>query len=276
MTRRTPPDQGSAATRTSSTWNGGTESEHRLQMAGWLAGFMAHEINNHLAAALIELELALGRSHAPETDELLARLHVAVESAGEVCRSTLGLLRPALDNGMPGPVGEAIDRTLACLGRLRERVVVEVSEETRLVATPLSLPRMQQVLLNTILNALQAGGGKVFVAARSTGRSVVACSTWNTPGSPVPPHAFRLPAPSAIELTIEDDGPGMPAEVRARLASSSIRRPSSDQGGGFGLSILHRLVVDAGGTIRVESAAPRGTRLIVTLPAITLSKSNAA
>lgn len=237
---------------------------------------MAHEVNNHLAAALMELELALGQSHSPGTDELLARLHVAVESAGEVCRSTLGLLRPASDNGTPGVVGEAIDRTLACLGRLRERVVVEVTEECLLVATPLSLPRLQQVLLNSVLNALQASGGKVFLAGRSLGSTVATCSTWNKHAPMPKSHSLQFSFPSVIELSIEDDGPGIPAEVRASLESKAIRRPSFGQSGGFGLAIMHRLVVDAGGSIRVESAAPRGTRLIITLPTIARSKSNAA
>lgn len=258
---------------TRSTWNEVSPSDHRLLMAGWLAGYMAHEVNNHLAAALMELELALGQSHSSTTNELLARLHVAVESAGEVCRSTLGLLRPASETGVPGLVGEAIDRTLACLGRLRDRVVIEVPEECRLVATPLSLARMQQVLLNSMLNAVQASGGKVFVTARMIDASHQPSSTWNSRTTTGRTQSGLV---TSVELVIEDDGPGMPADVRARIDSGSTLPPVGVESGGFGLTILQRLAVDAGGAVRVESATPQGTRLVISLPSVEAVRAKAA
>lgn len=262
--------------RQSSTWNGDATAEQRLIMSGWLAGFMAHEVNNHLAAALLELELALGQSHSASTNELLARLHVAVESAGEVCRSTLGLLRPASDAGAPGRVGESVDRTLACLGRLRDRVVVEVPEECRHAVTPLSLPRMQQVLLNAILNALQASQGKVFVTARSNSTTLGPRSTWNRSDAKSAAQTFATPSADTLELSVEDSGAGMPDSVRAMIESGSASTQQLNSGGGFGLSILHRLVTDVGGGIRVETATPQGTRLTIRLPLVSLSKSRAA
>lgn len=262
--------------RQSSTWNGDATAEQRLIMSGWLAGFMAHEVNNHLAAALLELELALGQAHSASTSELLARLHVAVESAGEVCRSTLGLLRPASDAGAPGRVGDAIERTLACLGRLRDRVVVEVPEECRFATTPLSLPRMQQVLLNAILNALQASQGKVFVAAQSNSTRLGPRSTWNKSEAKLETRTFETQSIDTLELSVEDNGAGMPAAIRTTIESGSASTQQLNSGGGFGLSILHRLVTDVGGSIRVETATPQGTRLTIQLPLVSLSKSRAA
>jgi len=273
-----PPSKrtNAAVRQVGSTWNSVAAAEQRLLMAGWLAGFMAHEVNNHLAAALMELELALGESHSPATNELLARLHVAVESAGEVCRSTLGLLRPASDSGTPGLVGDAIDRTLACLGRLRERVIVEVPEVCRLTVTPLSLPRLQQVLLNSTLNALEASEGKVFIAARVIAPESPRGSTWNKGPAPSASRALRMPTLGSLELSIEDNGPGMPAEIRAAVESSTAPPRPAHEGGGFGLSIMQRIVIDVGGVIRVESATPQGTRLVIALPIATQAKSRAA
>lgn len=244
-------------------------------MAGWLAGFMAHEVNNHLAAALMELELAMGVSRSGEVDELLSRLHVAVESAGEVCRSTLGLLRPATGSGMPGLVGDAVDRTMACLGRLRDRVIVELDPEARLAATPLSLPRLQQVLLNAILNALHASDGLVHVAVRLPTHDGAVRSTWNMAVHRA--KSARASRSSAgVEISIEDNGPGMPIEVRRRLQAKRSARVQRVGAGGLGLSILRHLVVEVGGSIKVHSARPHGTRLVLSFPSPPQHQSRAA
>ena len=72
-------------------------------------------------------------------------------------------------------------------------------------------------------------------------------------------------APPAVRLTVEDDGPGIPAEARERIFEPYwTTKPG---GTGLGLAIVRRLVSDAEGRIRLEDRDGRGTRVTVTLPA---------
>jgi signal transduction histidine kinase len=77
-----------------------------------------------------------------------------------------------------------------------------------------------------------------------------------------------------VELVVEDDGPGIPPELKDKVFERFVRG-AGDRGGsvGLGLSIVRAVAESHGGSVRVESptqngaAPPRGTRFVVTLPA---------
>jgi signal transduction histidine kinase len=99
---------------------------------------------------------------------------------------------------------------------------------------------LRQILLNLALNAIEAApeGGHVRIAAAQRGGSV--------------------------EIAIEDDGPGVPDALRARVFEPFFSTKSKP--GGLGLAITKRLVEDVGGSIEVEGCAPTGSRFCVRLP----------
>jgi signal transduction histidine kinase len=100
--------------------------------------------------------------------------------------------------------------------------------------------RLRQVLINLCLNALEAtpAGGKVTVSAGYEGERV-----W---------------------LTVDDAGPGVPPEVRERIFEPFFTTKA--QGSGLGLSIVHAIVTQHGGTLEVGSAPGGGARFILRLP----------
>ena len=108
--------------------------------------------------------------------------------------------------------------------------------------------RLRQVLANLIDNAIKYGreGGHITVG-----------------GS-------RLDA-TRVELTVRDDGPGIPIEAKARIFERFYRvdkARSREQGGtGLGLAIVKNVVQAHGGDVRVESSASTGTTFFITLPA---------
>jgi signal transduction histidine kinase len=67
-----------------------------------------------------------------------------------------------------------------------------------------------------------------------------------------------------VELALEDDGPGVPEALRARLFEPFFSTKA--RAGGLGLAITRRLVEDAGGTLELEARAPTGSRFAVRLP----------
>lgn len=262
---------GSTTPPPGSTWNGPDPARTKLEMAGWLAGFMAHEVNNHLAAALIEIELSLQDPHSDDTRAMLERVLVAVESAGDVCRSTLGMLRPEHSvTTKAGLVGEAIGRTVACLGKVRSRVVVRAESSLELAATPLPLARLQQVLLNVLLNAIRASTGDVVLSV-ARAKSPPAGSTWNGAEAPRPNRD------SWLCISVLDDGPGMPRSIAVQLASPP--RPDSIElidGGGFGLAAVKHLVTSVGGAVSATPLGARGTRVDILLPVVDIAPERQA
>jgi signal transduction histidine kinase len=74
-----------------------------------------------------------------------------------------------------------------------------------------------------------------------------------------------------VELTVRDDGPGIPAESRERIFERFYRADKArtrEQGGtGLGLAIVKNVVHAHGGEVRVESAPGEGTEFFITLPA---------
>ena len=67
-------------------------------------------------------------------------------------------------------------------------------------------------------------------------------------------------------LAVQDDGMGIPAEIRDKIFSPFFTTKPFGQGTGLGLAICHGIVTSHGGRIEVESEPGRGTRISVTLP----------
>jgi len=107
---------------------------------------------------------------------------------------------------------------------------------------PGSAGRLRQVVVNLVVNAIHATGsaGSVRVATERRGR-----------------HAL---------IAVEDDGPGISLEVRARLFEPFFTTKPVGQGTGLGLYVCAEIVRSHGGEIRVDSEPGRGSRFEVRLP----------
>lgn len=108
--------------------------------------------------------------------------------------------------------------------------------------------RLRQVLANLVDNAIKYG----------------------RPEGSVMLSGVALPA-GGVELSVRDDGPGIPAEAKARIFERFYRvdkaRSREEGGTGLGLAIVKNVVQAHGGDVRVESAPGQGTEFFITLPA---------
>jgi two-component system nitrogen regulation sensor histidine kinase NtrY len=103
--------------------------------------------------------------------------------------------------------------------------------------------QIKRAVLNLVDNAVEAVGG--------TGEVVVQ-TEW-------------LPEAHRARIVVADDGPGIAADDRDRLFVPYFSTKAT--GMGLGLPIVHQIVSDHGGTIRVEDNTPHGSRFVIELPA---------
>ena len=226
----------------------------RLASVGRLAAGLAHEIGNPLAALLgfEELMLQGGLDEAEQRDFLL-RMKRETERIHRILRDLLDFARPAAPSTAPpapepaGSVGDALADVVALVKPQKALRDVALSTEVAadLPRVALSHQRIVQVLLNLVLNAADA-------APRPGGRVAV--------------RAARLGA-DRVRVEVEDNGPGIAAEVRDKLFEPFVTTKGVGEGTGLGLAVCRGLVEAAGGSISVETAAAGGARFVVDLPA---------
>lgn len=228
------------------------ESQHRLVMLGTMTAAIAHEINNALTPVITYCQLA--NAH-PEDAELgrkaLGRALLGAERAARIAGVVLDLARgTSLASGLEIERAEAdlvaVARTVVD-GLIRDpakdgvQIAIEVMNVDRRAA--IRPTALHQVLLNLVLNGVRAVSSGGVLAIRCIG------------------HEPKL----AIE--IEDNGPGLPEDVRLNLFKPFTTGSRKDGGTGLGLLVVKTLVEDAGGTVQVRPAAERGTIFRIELPA---------
>jgi PAS domain S-box-containing protein len=218
----------------------------RLETIGRMVSGVAHELNNPLTAILAFAQDLLGQSRSLTDTEALT----TIVQQSQRCRSiVLDLLTFARsrreDRERISPLA-IVRRVLPAIERQAAardvRLEVEASPDLPLLEA--SPSGMEQVLTNLVVNAIQAVrvGGRVAVRAR-----VLDDSLW---------------------LVVEDDGPGIPADVMPRLFEPFFTTKGPGEGTGLGLSVSHAIVEQHGGSLTAENRTPgdRGARFTVRLP----------
>jgi signal transduction histidine kinase len=140
----------------------------------------------------------------------------------------------------------ALIADVASAAQARERVDVETDladSLPRVVGDPVAFRRILENLVANAVDSLESKPGRVTISTASIQRD----------GEP------------AVRMTVADSGRGMTTEEAGKIFNDFYT--TKEGGTGLGLSIVRRLVMDVQGTIRVESAPGRGTRIIIEIPA---------
>ncbi|MGZ3449057.1 MAG: two-component system sensor histidine kinase NtrB [Polyangiales bacterium] len=225
----------------------------RLASVGLLAAGVAHEVNNPLGYVLNNIEIAR-RELAPigERAEVARQvLSVALEGVDRIRNIVRDLLMLARGDDAAVAaidVRAVAESTLALAAREIERSARLVLDFRPAPLVTSSESRIAQVLLNLIVNALEAMRDR----PREENELVV-----------------RI-APAGDErllLEVSDNGPGISPSDLSRVFEPFFTTKPAGQGTGLGLAIVQRLVVEIGGEINVSSTPGRGTTFRVLLPA---------
>jgi C4-dicarboxylate-specific signal transduction histidine kinase len=226
---------------------------NRVATMGQLAASIAHEVNQPLAAAVTNAYAALRwlDRHPPDLEEVRKALHAITQDgtrAGEVVGRIRDLIRKVPPRKQVFALNEAI---LEVIALTRSEVVKSgISVQTQLAdcLQPIrgDQVQLQQVILNLILNAVEALSG-VDEGARE-----VRIST-------------SRGEPDGVLVTVRDSGPGLPPGTSERVFEAFY---TTKPGGlGMGLSICRSIIEAQGGRLWVAGNVPRGTIFQFTLPA---------
>jgi two-component system, cell cycle sensor histidine kinase and response regulator CckA len=251
------------------------QQSQKMEAIGRLAGGIAHDFNNLLLAILGFTELSLGRV-VPD-DPVHGNL-VEVKKAGERAAALTGQLlaysRKQMLAPAPGLVNSAIEDVRKMIERLigeKIRLRVELSREE--LWSEIDQPKLQQVLINMVLNAKDAmpGGGELII--RTKRLDVRSHDTSGMVGEILRDTVDGLPPGGYAVIGIEDTGHGMDGAVMERLFEPFFTTKEFGKGSGLGLSTAYGIVRQLGGYLQVFSDPGRGSHFKVMLP---LSKKRPA
>jgi signal transduction histidine kinase len=212
--------------------------EERRALVGRYASAMAHEVNNPLGGLFNAVRMIERHGADPERRaRAAALLERGLTGIHNVVRASLMLWRGGDDDRAFAP-GDADDLRYLIESEARRRDLVLDWRQDLAGQVPVPAQAVRQIALNLLLNACAASPPSGVVRFEAVAES------------------------GALRLTIEDQGPGLPAEARALLSGTAPER--LPPGSGLGLWTVGRLSASLGATVRL--AGPPGTSIIIVIP----------
>ncbi|QNN21798.1 hypothetical protein HED60_05765 [Planctomycetales bacterium ZRK34] len=219
----------------------------QLAAVGELAGQVAHEVNNPIAIISAKARLMISDQREQMSDSVATELAKIIDLSDRVARIAQGLLfycRPSGATRMPLDIRIPARRALAMIEQRANSTGITVKDqmEDALPMVRANAQEMEQVFLNLYLNALDA--------MKQNGHLLLSARVEN----------------DAVAVTVQDDGPGIPTHLQARIFEPFVTTKQSGKGTGLGLAICQGLIRSHAGRIEVDSSPGRGTRFTVRLP----------
>jgi len=233
----------------------------KMEAIGTLAGGIAHDFNNILTAVLGFAEMAIihGRDNYEMLASDLAGIIKAGKRAKELVRQILAFSRKGEHRREVLSPTPLIKESLKLL-RASVPVSIDIREQIDgncgyIFAEP---SMIQQIVMNLCTNAVQSmEDEKGTITVRLTARLLSAEEINSEPG--IAPGEF-------LELMVRDTGKGMSKAVLDRIFEPYFTTKDMSKGTGMGLALVHGIVQNCGGFIRVESEVGLGSTFRIFLP----------
>ncbi len=233
----------------------------KMEAVGQLTGGIAHDFNNMLTGIIGSLELLRRRVSRGKLDDLDSLIDLGVTSANRAAGLTHRLLafsrRQSLD---PKPV--EINQLVTSMGELLQRSIDEsISLDMRLADTLWTAEadpnQLESALLNLVINARDAmpNGGRLTVETTNRHLDSVFTAAYGT----------LLPG-DYVELSVSDNGCGIPESVIGRVFDPFFTTKPIGQGTGLGLSMIYGFARQSHGHVIIHSEVNKGTTVSLFLP----------
>lgn len=223
----------------------------KLASLGTLLSGVAHELNNPLSNVSTSAQILSEDLDELEKDfkiDLINQVLEQSDRARDIVRTLLEFSRITKFSWQELSLKLLVEQTITLLrGQVPSNVAitVDISEDLKITVDK---QRMQQVFLNLLKNSIDVLGedGMIWISCREIIR--------------------KDKGRREVEVVIEDNGPGIPDEIRDKIFDPFFTTKDVGHGSGLGLFIVHDIIEMHGGTIRVESRSGQGTAFILWLP----------
>ena len=235
----------------------------RMEAIGTLAGGISHDFNNSLASIITCSEMAL--DEVPAGSPLQELLDVILKSglrSKNLVKQILTFSRQGEQERQEVQVELIVNESLKLL-RASLPASIEIRadlgrEPGRVFADP---TQIHQIVMNLCTNAVHAMRGQPHGVMEIRLENVDV-----GPDSSLVVGLGTLAPGRYLRLTVKDSGHGMDAKVMERIFDPFFTTKTLAEGTGLGLSVIHGIVRNHGGTITVVSEPGRGAEFCVYLP----------
>jgi two-component system NtrC family sensor kinase len=225
------------------------EEQDRLVSLGLLSASVAHELNTPLAVLNGSIEQLIETSPDAQTLNRLARMQRVTQRLRRISESLVDFARVRQQSMEPLGLRALIDEawSLVAIDEKASSIelVNEVGAEAQVVGNSDRLAQVFVNLLRNSLNAVEAGRGRIAIRSRRAERA----------------------GETGIAVSVEDNGPGIPADVLPDIFEAFVTTRLDARGTGLGLTVAEGIVTQHGGSITASNRAEGGACLEVWLPA---------
>jgi two-component system NtrC family sensor kinase len=217
----------------------------RLSSLGELTAGVAHELRNPLAGIKINTQVLARKKDLSETErKILESTQEGVEKIQKIVEDMLHFARPKAAHFQEEDLNEVIEKSLAILQAKFKKGNIGLAFEKGEELPPLRIDRhqIQQVLINLMLNAIQA----------MTQGGILTLRTFPENGD-------------GVALEVRDTGVGIPRDHLKRIFDPFFTTKS--EGTGLGLSISLKILNNHGATLDVRSEEGQGSTFTIHFPA---------
>jgi signal transduction histidine kinase len=230
----------------------------KLASIGTLAAGVAHEIGNPIAGilALVELlEHETDKNTIHEYQKLIAKEIKRIDSTIRDLLTFANPSRPLMQNDEKTDINEVWHHVLTLIKaqKLFDKIDIKASIPKEVNKISMDSKSLAQILINLLLNAGQAinGTGTIKIRAQNLTNKILPFES-----SPV----------KAVEISIEDSGPGILEEDAEKLFLPFFSKKTSGRGSGLGLSICQNICSQSKAEIKLDTTFKSGARFIITIP----------
>ena len=232
----------------------------RLAALGQLSAGLAHEVRNPLGVIKGSAEMLhkVLKTDEALSSELANNISSEVNRLNALISRFLDFARPTQIEKHPESIPALVDRALKAVhDRWPDAAVaVERHYAANLPKVPVDAQLFEQVFTNLFLNAYEAvgsGGGKIRVSI-SEAKETAGIQDGDR-------------GRQGVIVEIEDNGPGIPGELRDQIFNPFFTTKPTGEGTGLGLSLSYDIINAHGGNIKFDTKENDGTDFIVYLPA---------
>lgn len=232
----------------------------KMQAVGQLAGGIAHDFNNVLTAVIMSSDLLLA-NHNSASDPSFQDIMNIKQNANRAASLVRQLLAFSRKQTLRPEVLSLTD-VLADLRMLLTRlaghnVKLKLDHGRDLWPVRADVGQLEQVIVNLIVNARDAlpAGGEISIRSRNLTEAECAEFTFR-----------ELTPADYVLIEVEDNGTGIPAEIREKIFEPFFTTKEVGKGTGLGLSMVYGIVKQTGGFIYVDSEQGKGTVFRIFLP----------